>query len=375
MVFEGQSSDTFETTFTITDPTADNSITFPDTSGEVSLLGQAIVTGEITDGTITNDDIAVAASIDESKLNLNNSTHAQNSDTGTTSTTLAIDTGSGGPLIKNNAGTLEVRDGGDTGYANLKGAQLQGSSIDITGDLTFGGVMYSGSGTVQLTDATGKIQGISSSYFADLSGANLTSLNASNLASGTVDNTLLDSDLQDLADGSLSGSKVGSGISGTNVTAGTVADARLESTVNRTDFVASQGYKYGTSKTVYSCTYLASPTLPLFTTTTADISGTSLDVTADTSSTARIVIGQAYVKSNVVTGNEPQIALWDWTHGAGAAGELKAISYAQLANQWFTSLVWVGMDSSQRVGYSVNTNGSNTTTYGFKVFGYCEPTT
>lgn len=43
----------------------------------------------------------------------------------------------------------------------------------------------------------------------------------------------LDADLTDLADGSLTGSKVGSGISGDNVTTGTVADARVASTIAR----------------------------------------------------------------------------------------------------------------------------------------------
>lgn len=42
-----------------------------------------------------------------------------------------------------------------------------------------------------------------------------------------------DEDLDDLADGSLTGSKVGTGISGTNVTTGTVADARIATTITR----------------------------------------------------------------------------------------------------------------------------------------------
>lgn len=42
-----------------------------------------------------------------------------------------------------------------------------------------------------------------------------------------------DADLTDLADGSLTGSKVGSGISGDNVTSGTIADARVASTLAR----------------------------------------------------------------------------------------------------------------------------------------------
>ena len=48
-----------------------------------------------------------------------------------------------------------------------------------------------------------------------------------------------DDDLTDLADGSLSGSKVGTGIDGTNISTGTVADNRLETTIDRTIFNAS----------------------------------------------------------------------------------------------------------------------------------------
>ncbi len=42
-----------------------------------------------------------------------------------------------------------------------------------------------------------------------------------------------DADLADLADGSLSGSKIGTGLDGTTITAGTVADARVAGTITR----------------------------------------------------------------------------------------------------------------------------------------------
>jgi len=57
--------------------------------------------------------------------------------------------------------------------------------------------------------------------------------------SGTITTTMLDADLQDLADGSLTGSKVGTGINASNITSGTLADARLETTLDRTIFKAS----------------------------------------------------------------------------------------------------------------------------------------
>ena len=42
IVFEGSTANDFETTLTVTDPTADRTITFPDTTGTVALLTQVI---------------------------------------------------------------------------------------------------------------------------------------------------------------------------------------------------------------------------------------------------------------------------------------------------------------------------------------------
>jgi hypothetical protein len=54
------------------------------------------------------------------------------------------------------------------------------------------------------------------------SGASLTALDGSQISSGTVPNERLDADLADLADGSLTGSKVGTGINADNITTGTI---------------------------------------------------------------------------------------------------------------------------------------------------------
>jgi hypothetical protein len=42
IVFEGSSADAYETTLTVTNPTADRTITFPDTTGTVALMSQVI---------------------------------------------------------------------------------------------------------------------------------------------------------------------------------------------------------------------------------------------------------------------------------------------------------------------------------------------
>ena len=60
IVFEGSSADAFETTLTVTNPTADRTITFPDTTGTVALLTQVInntltsTTGDIIYASGTN---------------------------------------------------------------------------------------------------------------------------------------------------------------------------------------------------------------------------------------------------------------------------------------------------------------------------------
>ena len=59
------------------------------------------------------------------------------------------------------------------------------------------------------------------------SAVSLTNIPAGNLT-GTIDNARLDADLQDLADGSLSGSKVGQGIVGDNITDGTIDSSEIE---------------------------------------------------------------------------------------------------------------------------------------------------
>ena len=60
IIFEGSSADAFETTLTVTNPTADRTITFPDLTGTVALLSQVInntltsTTGDIIYASGTN---------------------------------------------------------------------------------------------------------------------------------------------------------------------------------------------------------------------------------------------------------------------------------------------------------------------------------
>jgi len=92
-----------------------------------------------------------------------------------------LPSGSSGQTLRHNgtewvANSIIYNDGTNVGI----GTTAPGAKLDVQGAAQFG------SGNVNLIDSTGKIAGISSTYFASLNGSALTSLNASNLASGTV---------------------------------------------------------------------------------------------------------------------------------------------------------------------------------------------
>ena len=70
IVFEGSTADDYETTLTVTDPTSDHTITFPDVTGNVVTTGDTgtVTSTMILDGTIVNADINASAEIAVSKL-------------------------------------------------------------------------------------------------------------------------------------------------------------------------------------------------------------------------------------------------------------------------------------------------------------------
>lgn len=70
IVFEGSTADDYETTLTVTDPTADRTITLPNITGTVITTGDtgSVTSTMILDGTIANADISSSAEIAVSKL-------------------------------------------------------------------------------------------------------------------------------------------------------------------------------------------------------------------------------------------------------------------------------------------------------------------
>jgi hypothetical protein len=70
LTFEGATADAFETTIAVVDPTADRTITFPDTTGTVVTTGDTgtVTSAMIANSTIVDADISASAEIAVSKL-------------------------------------------------------------------------------------------------------------------------------------------------------------------------------------------------------------------------------------------------------------------------------------------------------------------
>jgi hypothetical protein len=107
--FEGSSTDAYETTFAVEDPTATNTITLPNRSGTLITTGDTgtVTSTMIADGTIVNADINAAAAIAHSKLAALNSAqvllgNASNVPTATTVT---------GDVTISNAGVTSIASG------------------------------------------------------------------------------------------------------------------------------------------------------------------------------------------------------------------------------------------------------------------------
>lgn len=135
ILLEGSTVDENQTTITLTDPTADNTITFPDASGEVSLLGQTIELGTETTGSI---DIA----------------------TGGTGLT-ALGTAGQILLVNSTADALSYVTVGGDGTLSSSGSFALGSNTvddnELVDSLTYTGT-FTPSGTIDIT-GTFKIDG------------------------------------------------------------------------------------------------------------------------------------------------------------------------------------------------------------------------
>jgi len=192
IVLEGATADAHETIITATDATADRTITLPDATGQVVLSDGAIDTdasaeiGRAHIGNMGFSDYAGFSHVDQNSTT--GYAFLQHSDG---NTFLNAPSGS---VIDFNIHNSSIALISSTGL-HLFGSKVisfEGSTTDDH-ETTLTVTDPTADRTITLPDATGTVQ------LTDGSGASLTSLNASQLSSGTVPNARLDQQLQDVA--------------------------------------------------------------------------------------------------------------------------------------------------------------------------------
>ena len=128
LAFEGSADDQYETTITVTNPTADRTITFPNVTGNVVTTGDTgtVTSAMIADATIVNADVSATAEIAVSKLA-----------NGTARQLLQTDSGGSAVEFTSNVdvpGTLDV-----TGVATFDSTSLFVGNATFNGSLIFEG--------------------------------------------------------------------------------------------------------------------------------------------------------------------------------------------------------------------------------------------
>lgn len=107
-------------------------------------------------------------------------TSAVSASAGVTAATVTTSTVTASTLAVTNAGTITAS---TLTAASVTTSTVTASTVTASGALTGGSVVVNSN---TIVNTSGTIPAISSTYFASLSGANLTSLNGSNVSSGTV---------------------------------------------------------------------------------------------------------------------------------------------------------------------------------------------
>jgi len=124
LTFEGATNDGFETTITVTDPTADRTITFPDATGTV------LMTGTTIDGTDTSLLFGDSSGTTDARLKFGASSDIQIYHDGTNS---FIENTTGALKIATETSGIAVTIGHTTSEVTI------GDNLNITGTLSLGG--------------------------------------------------------------------------------------------------------------------------------------------------------------------------------------------------------------------------------------------
>jgi hypothetical protein len=229
IVFEGATADAYETTLTVTDPTADRTITLPNAT--------TTLVGTDTTQTLTNKTIDSASNTLTGVVTLTGTQTLTNK----TLTSPTI-TGTGaiagtftGNLTGNVTGNVSGSSGSTTGNAATATALATARTFQLTGDVEASGVTFDGTGNVSLTTVigTGAIVNadINSSAAIDktkISGTAITAADSGTVTSAMIANgTIVDADVSGTAAIAYSKLSLGGTITSADLVDGTIVNSDI----------------------------------------------------------------------------------------------------------------------------------------------------
>ena len=143
ITFEGSTADSFETTLAVTDPTADRTITLPNLTGTVSLI---TATETLTNKTLTTP---IITEIDGSTITLDSAGDITLDADG--ADVILKDGGTEFGRFTNNSGELQIK----SGSSSTTNLTMSGANTTIAGNLTVTGNATANGSTITLGDAAG----------------------------------------------------------------------------------------------------------------------------------------------------------------------------------------------------------------------------
>jgi hypothetical protein len=168
ITFEGATSDSFETTLAVTDPTADRTITFPDATGTVALTSDITVSASSTN-TFSNKSISLASNTvtgttAEFNTALSDSNFVTTGDTGSVTSTMIAD----GTIVN----------GDINASAAIAQSKIDGLSTSLSAKADLAGPTFTGTVVLPSTTSIGDVSSTEIGYVNGVTSAIQTQMDA-----------------------------------------------------------------------------------------------------------------------------------------------------------------------------------------------------
>ena len=152
IIFEGSTANNFETTLTVVDPTADNTLALPNVSGNLVSTGDTgtVSSTMITDQTIVNNDISNSANISVSKLGEGSANQVLVTDSAGNAVIWANELNLSGGVTASSFDTSQFQ------VAAVSGNTSIGGTLTVTDQATFNGGI-SADGAFSVANDTGNV--------------------------------------------------------------------------------------------------------------------------------------------------------------------------------------------------------------------------